>query len=161
MADESSELSVTFTRVNLVSRAPESDDYQTSKNNCILTLMTGMNRVKHYRNSFHELQLNPNDFVIVLIHADDFHGGQIIKSICQNSGDFSEKTSTPGKIKYFSGILGRPGLDDLLAIFDEDAAEKLKQTDGLAAVVIDYGVAEIYNSSMIEAAEHLQNAGQA
>ena len=49
-----------------------------------------------------------------------------------------------GETPFARGLAGREGVRSFLEMIDREAMEKLRSFDGLAVVVVDHGVAEVF-----------------
>jgi len=87
---------------------------------------------------------SPSSVVIVLINVDDVHGGPIAEALMPGH-DWQEYRDR-GELPVARGLAGREGIEAVLADFDKEAAVKLKVTKGIAVVVVDHGVAEIFGA---------------
>lgn len=112
------------------------------KCNCEATFDLNADRVEHFKNRIAEKQLNSKDVVIVVINVDDPHGGPIADMLMPNFA--WQEIRDRGEVPFARGLAMREGIEEVIKIFDKEASEKLKNTTGIAVVVVDHGVAEIF-----------------
>jgi hypothetical protein len=115
---------------------------RVSKSNCKVTLQDNKYRVEHFKNRVAELGKTPEEVVIVIINVDDFHGGPIADVLMP--GTNWQQIRDQGKIPFARGIVEREGMLEILEHFDQTAAEKLRTMKGLAVIVVDHEVAEVF-----------------
>ena len=82
--------------------------------------------------------------IITIINVDDHHGGPLAEILMP--GHDWQSYRDQGMIPYARGLAGRGGIEEALALFDPEAAEKLAiwGSSEVAVVVVDHGVAEVY-----------------
>ena len=113
------------------------------KLNCEQTLKNNADRVTHFKNRLSERGMSPNDAVIVILNVDDPHGGPLAEVLMP--GEDWQQYRDRGEVPFARGLAMRPGIQEALASFDQDAAAKLLSVvDDVAVVVVDHGVAEIF-----------------
>ena len=112
------------------------------KSNCRATFEDNKDRVEHFKNRITELGKTPDEFVIVLVNADDYHGGPIADGLMPGAN--WQQIRDQGMIPIARGFVEREGMIEILGGFDHAAAEKLRAMQGLAVVVIDHEVAEVF-----------------
>ena len=112
------------------------------KHNCKNTFNINEDRVEHFKSRFAERGMTPDQAVITLINVDDVHGGPLANALMPNF-NFQEIRDR-GEVPFARGLAGREGIQEALGVFDQEAAEKLRGMAGLAVVVIDHGVAEVF-----------------
>ena len=115
------------------------------KHNCKLTLETQRDRVEHFKNRAKQLGTNPDTVVIVLVNVDDVHGKILAEALMP--GHEWQLYRDRGEVPFARGLAGRTGVQEFLALFDTDAAEKLQVINGLAVVVVDRGTAEVFEAN--------------
>jgi hypothetical protein len=112
------------------------------KYNCKGLFDLNADRVVHFVKRMKDGGRSPLNVVIVLINVDDVHGGPIAEALMPGH-DWQEYRDR-GELPVARGLAGREGIEAVLADFDKEAAEKLKDMKGIAVVVVDHGVAEIF-----------------
>lgn len=115
------------------------------KHNCKLTLSANADRVSHFVTRVTERGESPQNVVIVVANVDDPHG-EMLASLLMPGQDWQQYRDR-GEVPFARGLAGREGIRGFLAEIDKEAADKLRDSDGLAVVVVDYGVAEIFDPS--------------
>ena len=115
-----------------------------AKQNCKLTFDLNVDRVEHFKNRIAERGFTPDDVVIVLISVDDPHGGPLADMLMPNHDwqQYRDKGEKP----IARGLATREGIQEDLETFDKQAAHALKYWKGIAVVVVDYGVAEVFSA---------------
>lgn len=83
--------------------------------------------------------------VIVLLNVDDVHGGPLAKRLMPQADpkdwqDFRDR----GEVPFARGLVSREFIQKALNDFDREAALKLSRITGVAVVVVDHGVAEVF-----------------
>ncbi len=114
------------------------------KHNCGSTLAANAARVAHFKHRVRELGRSAAEVVIVLINVDDGHGSVLADAIMP--GHDWQQYRDRGEVPFARGLAMRDGVQKFLELIDTDAADKLRAMDGLAVVVVDYGVAEVYEA---------------
>lgn len=112
------------------------------KHNCRITLRWNADRVVHFRNRLAERGMTADQAVIVLLNVDDVHGGPLADALMP--GHNWQEVRDRGEVPFARGLAMREGIQDALGTFDEEAAEKLRGMTGIAVVVVDHGVAEVF-----------------
>ena len=117
--------------------------HAVKKNNCKSTFDLNVDRVQHFKNRIVEKQLNSKDVVIVVINVDDPHGGPIADMLMPNFNwqEIRDRREVP----FARGLAMRKGIGEAIAIFDKEASKKLEKIIGVAVVVVDHGVAEVFS----------------
>jgi hypothetical protein len=112
------------------------------KHNCKGTFEMNKERVAHFVGRIEEKGLSPADIVIVILNVDDSHGGPIADMLMPGHDwqEFRDRGETP----YARGLATREGIQGILGEFDKDAAEELAGIEGVAVVVVDHMVAEVF-----------------
>lgn len=114
--------------------------------NCRRTFELNRDRVTHFQARSVEIAaargMRPDELVIMIINVNDPTGGQLTEKLMP--GHDWQSIRDRGEIPFARGLVGRAGIQDILDVFDPDAAETLRTFDGLAVVVIDYGFASIH-----------------
>ena len=114
------------------------------KHNCKLTFEANKDRVAHFKQRVEELERSPEDTIIVLLNVDD-PCGEILADILMPGADW-DAIRAQGQVPYARGLCTREGLKEGLELFDKEAAAILKAMTGLAVLVVDYGVAEVFDA---------------
>ncbi len=113
------------------------------KFNCRETLLLNIERVIHFIGRMAALEKTSQDVVIVILNVDDPHGGPIAEMLMPDE-DWQAYRDR-GEVPFARGLVERDGMRDILARFDELAAEKLRVANGNAiVVVVDRQVAEVF-----------------
>jgi hypothetical protein len=116
------------------------------KHNCKGTFDMNADRVAHFTRRLAERNMSPADAVIVLLNVDDVHGGPLADALMP--GMNWQEIRDRGEVPFARGLAMRYGIQEALATFatfDQDAATKLRDmTSGVAVVVVDHGVAEVF-----------------
>jgi hypothetical protein len=122
--------------------AVEEHNRRVNKENCKRTLSAQYDRVRHFVTRIKERGDDPREVVITLINVDDPHGGPLADILMPGVDwqQFRDRGETP----YARGLAGREGIEEALKLFDPEAAEKLRDVEDIACVVIDHGVAEVF-----------------
>lgn len=118
------------------------------KHNCKELLRLNTGRMLHFVLRMKQRGYSPNDVVVTCINVDDPNGGPIADLLMP--GQDWQAFRDQGQIPIARGLAGREGIQTILQQFDCDAADKLQRTPGIAIVVIDRGVAEIFTPEDIE-----------
>ena len=113
-----------------------------AKHNCGILLGDSKDRVAHFAKRVVERGLKPEDVVITILNVDDVHGGPIADILMPNHP--WEEYRARGELPVARGLAGRQGIQAILEYFDKQAADKLRKYKGVAVVVVDHGVAEVY-----------------
>lgn len=115
-----------------------------NKDNCKSTLKMNIDRMAHFEARVSELKRTPADAVIVIIKVDDPNGGPIADALMPNCNwqEIRDRGETP----FARGLADREGMQEVLDSIDTEAATKLREMTGLAIVVVDHGVAEIFRA---------------
>lgn len=128
----------------LVLNDPEALEVITAvgKHNCTLTFEANADRVSHFRQRFVDRRDDSKNVVIVIACVDDHNGKQLADALMQEH-DWNQYRQR-GEIPFARGLAGRQTVQEFLGFFDQQASDKLRGFDGLAVVVIDHGVAEVF-----------------
>ncbi len=114
------------------------------KHNCENTLRLNADRVAHFMRRISEKGLSPADVVIVVLNVDDAHGGPLAEALMP--GQDWQPYRDRGEVPFARGLAGREGIESAISFFDEEAARALHGMVGVAVVVVDHGVAAIYQA---------------
>ena len=115
------------------------------KYNCRNTLEMNADRVEHFKRRLTERGMTPDQAVIVLVNVNDVHGGPLADILMP--GQSWQEIRDKGEIPFARGLAMRDGIQEALGLFDKDAAMKLQRMEsrvGVAVVVVDHGVAEVF-----------------
>lgn len=114
------------------------------KHNCRATWTENHERIEHFANRILEKGLTSADVVIVILNVDDPHGGPLADGLMPGHEAMWQDFRDKGMVPFARGLAGREGIQNVLALFDEEASEKLARIDGIAVVVVDHEVAEVW-----------------
>lgn len=112
------------------------------KANCRAIYELNTDRIFHFKKRIEEQLLSPKEVVIMVINVDDYNGGLVADILMPNYN--WQETRDKGETPVARGLASRDGMQELLKSFDKEASEKLVKFQGVAVVVIDCGVAEIF-----------------
>lgn len=99
-------------------------------------------RIAHFRQRVVDLGLTSAKVVIVLLCVDDRAGAELADALMPGT-DWNAIRAT-GQVPYARGLAGRAGIMEALDCIDMVAASKLRKAQGLAVVVVDAGVADVF-----------------
>ena len=113
-----------------------------NKINCKAAFDINADRIEHFKRRIDELGKTPQEVIIGIISVDDEHGEVIADLVMPgvNWQEFRDRGEKP----FARGLILRSFMQKELELFDPEAADKLKNSEGVLAVVVDCGVAEIY-----------------
>jgi len=111
------------------------------KHNCKGMFTLNKERVRYFVDRIRQ-RYSPKQVVITLINVDDPHGGPIADMLMP--GQDWQTYRDRGEMPIARGIADRKSIEEVLALFDVEAADKLRRNEGVAIVVVDRGVAEIF-----------------
>jgi hypothetical protein len=114
------------------------------KHNCKNTLDLNADRVKHFKQRVAERGMTAEQVVIVLLNVDDANGGEIAEMLMP--GFNWQEIRNKGEIPFARGLAGREGIQEVLEDFDNEASTKLREMKQIAVVVVDHGVAEVFEA---------------
>ncbi|MCX6736226.1 MAG: hypothetical protein NTZ13_04040 [Candidatus Parcubacteria bacterium] len=114
------------------------------KHNCKNTLELNSERVKNFKQRVIERGMTAEQVVIILLNVDDTNGGEIAKMLMP--GFNWQEIRDKGEVPFTRGLAGREGIQEVLEAFDEEAAAKLREMKQVAVVVVDHGVAEVFEA---------------
>jgi hypothetical protein len=123
--------------------AVENHNEKIRRQNCRGLFEANLDRVRHFKNRVSHLGLTADAVVIVVLNVDDPYGGSLAEVLMP--GHDWQQYRDRGEMPCARGLAERSGIQDALDVFDELAAARLKREKGLAVVVIDSGVAEIFS----------------
>jgi hypothetical protein len=113
-----------------------------SKHNCKLTLDANADRVAHFRERAKTLGYGPDQVVIVVINVDAMYGAELAEGLMP--GHDWQSYRDRDEVPIARGLAAISGIHEFLLMVDRDASDKLSNFDGLAVIVVDHGVAEIF-----------------
>ena len=119
------------------------------KRGCFETAQRDFGRIEHFRQRILELGIAPIYVVIVIANADDPHGGPLVEKIMP--GVSFDEIRAQRQTPYARGMVERALIQEFLELIDHQAAAKLKALNGIAVVVVDYGVADVFTIENNEA----------
>lgn len=112
------------------------------KHNCKITFAANRDRVEHFRQRVDALGLSPATVVIVVINVDAIYGNLLANTLMP---DFDwQAIRDKGEIPFARGIAMKEGIQAFLSDVDKDAGDKLSGYLGVATVVVDHGVVEVF-----------------
>jgi hypothetical protein len=113
------------------------------KANCRGTFDINVDRVVHFKSRMAERGLSADQVVVVLLNVDDINGGPLADALMP--GTDWQSFRNQGQVPFARGLAGRSGIQEVVAVFDREAAEKLEAMRGVhVVVVVDHGVAEVF-----------------
>ena len=112
------------------------------KANCNILYSGSRDAIARFTRRVAELGIVPEEAVIVLLNVDDVNGRPIAEALMPGHDWTLQRTE--GCRPCARGIAMRAGIVAAIDAFDVDAATKLREMAGVAVVVVDYGVAEVY-----------------
>ncbi len=113
-----------------------------AKYNCRRTLELHADRVAHFKNRLSERGMTADEAVILLANVDDDNGRELA-DILMPGHDWQEYRDRD-EVPFARGLAGREGIQVALNAFDAEAAVKLQGISTVAVVVVDHGVAEVF-----------------
>jgi len=113
-----------------------------AKHKCNETFAENADKVASLKERISEGRLTSAQVVITIVNADDFHG-RIIANEAMPGFNWQEIRDR-GEIPYARGLSLREKIQDFLNFIDVAAADKLRDMNEVAVVVIDHGVAEVF-----------------
>lgn len=112
------------------------------KHNCRNVLSLNADRVQHFKTRLADRGMTAADAVITIINVDDVHGRPIADLLMP--GFNWQEIRDRGEVPFARGLAMRDGIQEVLEVFDQEAATKLRGMTEVAVVVVDHGVAEIF-----------------
>jgi hypothetical protein len=114
-----------------------------AKHNCRHTAELNRDRIQHFiRRAELNMDVRQKSVVITIINVDDPHG-RLIADVLMPHHNWQPYRDR-GEVPFARGLATRGGIEDILGIFDQDARDKLVAMQGVAVVVVDHNVAEVY-----------------
>lgn len=114
------------------------------KHNCRYTLEANADRIVHFTQRAAVLGKTPAEVVIVVLNVDDPRGGLVAETLMP--GHDWQSFRARGEVPFARGLAGRDFIQGAIDLFDKAAGDKLRGIAGMAVVVIDHGVAEVFES---------------
>ena len=114
-----------------------------NKHNCSITLGQHGERVRHFLGRIEEKGLTGEDVVVVLLCVDDRHGAAMAEILMPDQ-DW-QVLRGQGIIPYARGMADREWIQEVLETFDKAAADKLAAVKGVGVVIVENGVAEVWD----------------
>jgi hypothetical protein len=112
------------------------------KHNCRVLLDDSSERVQYFKGRMIERGLPTKEFCIVLLNVDDRHGGPIADLLMP--GHDWQAYRDQGQLPVARGMASRGALSEIVASFDKEAGDKLRDLEGPVVLVVDRGVAEVF-----------------
>lgn len=116
-----------------------------AKHNCRGLAEANAERVAHFVGRVEALRRD--DLVIVVINVDDPNGGLIADALMP--GHDWQAYRDRGELPIARGLAARAGVALAVATFDADAAEKLHDAAYTPLLVVDHGVAEVFDARAV------------
>jgi len=113
------------------------------KFNCRNTFTQQEERVRHFANRVKERGLDPREVVIVLLNVDTPFGGALADALMP--GHDWQQHRDKGEVPFARGLATRQGLLEALTLYDAESGRKLQEATGLAVLVADHGVTEVFH----------------
>jgi hypothetical protein len=82
--------------------------------------------------------------VIVILNVDDKNGEDIAEILMPNYN--RQEIRDRGETPFARGLTTREGMEKIISYLDKEAETKLKQMEGIAVVVVDHNVVEIFEA---------------
>ena len=109
--------------------------------NCTAVFDANADRVKHFAKRIEEKGLTPADVLIVILNVDT-NGATLAEGLMP--GHNWQEYRDRGEIPFARGLAGRDGVQDYLDMVHPESGVELAKIKGVAAVVVDYGVAAVF-----------------
>lgn len=114
-----------------------------NKSNCENTYLNQIDRIQHFKNRIAEKQLNSKSVVINVINVDSLYGNDIAEALMP--GHDWQQYRDKGEAPFARGLAMKEGMIKMIATFDKEAAEKIKQMKNVPVIVMDHNVVEIFS----------------
>ncbi len=115
------------------------------KHNCKATFAANAERVRHFKERASILGWDsPVPLVVVILAVDDVAGGELASALMP--GHDWKQYRDRGEVPFARGLAGRTGIQAFLDEYDPQAAAQLRATAALPVVVVDHGVAEVFEA---------------
>jgi hypothetical protein len=115
-----------------------------AKRNCRGTLELNNDRVRHFQQRVVDLGRSAADTVIVLLNVNDPNGGALADILMP--GHDWQAYRDRGEVPLARGLAVREGIQTALDLLDREAADKLRASETVVVVVVDHGVAEVFDA---------------
>jgi hypothetical protein len=109
--------------------------------NCTAVFDANAERVEHFAKRIEEKGLTSADVVIVILNVDT--NGAVLAEGLMPGHNWQEYRDR-GEIPFARGLAGREGIQGVLEVLHPESAKELAMIEGVAAVVVDYGVAAVF-----------------
>lgn len=113
------------------------------KFNCWSTFGRNVERILHFMGRLKDHGLSKDEAVIVILNVDVPFGRALADALMP--GHDWQTIRDRGEVPFARGIAMREGLELAVVEFDREAATKMKATEGIVVLVVDYGVAEVFD----------------
>ncbi len=113
-----------------------------NKRNCKISFDKNLDRIDHFKKRMEAHNKNPEEMVIIILSVDDVYGGALTDILMPNFN--WQEIRDRGEKPFARGLASRNFIQQGLNLIDKEAAKKLKETEGMVAVVFDFGVAEVF-----------------
>ena len=114
------------------------------KRNCQITLKMHSDRVEYFRRRAIERGEPDSETIIILANVDTPYGYYLAEQLMPGNEQQWQKYRDLGQVPFARGLAKRSGVQNFLRKIDLVAANKLEAHTGLAVVVVDHGVAEVF-----------------
>jgi hypothetical protein len=112
------------------------------KKKCGYTLELHAYRVPYFKQRLTHHKMTAEERVILIVNVNDTHGEPLANVLMPEEN--WQKFRDEGKIPFVRSLVDRKMIQEYLEFFDREAEAKLKDMTGVAIVVIDHGVAEVF-----------------
>ncbi len=112
------------------------------KHGCKAFFDTNLDRMTYFAQRMRVRGDDPKDVCITLICANDPVGSELADLLMPEGS--MQAIRDAGQIPIARGLAARPGLIDAVALFDAEAAEKLRTLEGPVVLVVSEGVADVF-----------------
>ncbi len=114
-----------------------------AKENCYNTLKLNADRIDYFKNRIVEKGLNPEEMAIVVINVDARHGARIAELLMPNFN--WQEIRDKGEVPSARGLVYKNSMKEIINAFDTEAAKKISGGTGTIVIVVDHGVAEVFD----------------
>lgn len=116
-----------------------------NKHNCRVAFYANAERVAYFVKRIHERGDDAAEVGVVILAVNDPHGAAIAEGLMP--GFDWQPIIDRGEVPYARGIVDRFEIAMKIALFDTEAAEKVRTMPGVVAIVVDNGVAAVFDAS--------------
>ena len=117
------------------------------KQNCVDTLALNADRVEHFKKRILARGQTPQEVVIVILNVDDPFGGPLAHHLMPGCDEMWQGFRDQGQVPFARGLVVREGIQDMLDHLDKNGSgEKLRRAQGVAVIVMDHSVTEVFES---------------